>query len=85
MFQKQSSEVSHKKVILKISQKLQKNTQLGGSLLTKLQVLGLQLKAPTQLFSSEFWESFKNTFYLKHYWVAASESLSSSKYASLLV
>ena len=45
----------------------------------------LQLKTPTQLFASEFWENFKNIFSIKHHWVAASKCLSSSKYAFLLV
>ena len=44
-----------------------------------MQVSGLQLKTPIQLFSSEFWGNFKTTFPIKHHWVAASEYLSSSK------
>ena len=85
MLRKQSPEVFHKKVILKMSQNLQKNTWVGVSFLIKSQVSDLQLKTPTQLFSSEFWENFKNTFYIKHHGGAASECLSSSKYASLSV
>ena len=73
MFQKQPSEVFYKKVILKISQNLQKNTWVEVSFLIKLKASGLQFKAPTQLFSSEFWENFKNTFCIKHNWVAAFE------------
>ena len=30
----------------------------------KLCISRLQRKTPTQLFSSEFWENFKNTFYI---------------------
>ena len=85
MFEKQPLEVFHKKVILKISQNLQKNTWLGVSFSIKLQVSDLQLRTPTQLFSSEFWENFKNTCCIKHRWVAASEGLSTSKYVSLSV
>ena len=67
MLQKQPLEAFYKKVILKISQNLQKNTWVGVSFLTKLHVSGLQLKTPTQLLSGEFWEHFKNTFCIKHH------------------
>ena len=82
MFKKQPLEVLYKKVILKISQNLQKNTGDGVSSVIELQVPDLQLKTPTQF--GEFWETFKNTFYIKHHGVAASEWFSSSKYTSFL-
>ena len=43
MFQKQPAEVYDKKVILKISKNLHKNTWAGVSFLIKLNVLGLQI------------------------------------------
>ena len=49
----------YKKAILEISQNLHKNTLVVASFFIKLQVLALQLKTKTQLFSNEFWENFK--------------------------
>ena len=40
--------------IFKISENLQKTISVGVPFLIKLQISGLQLKTPTQLFSSEF-------------------------------
>ena len=73
-----------KKMILKFSQNLQKNTWGGVTSLIKLQVSGLQLKSPIEYYSG-IWENFKNTFCIKHNWVATFECLSSSKYAFLSV
>ena len=55
--------------------KITKNLGVGVSFLIKLQVSGLQRKAPIQLFSSEFWENFKDNFCIKHHRVAASQCL----------
>ena len=76
MFQKQPPEVlSGLKKFAKFTEK-----DLSRSLFfNKLQVLGLQLKTP----ACEFWENFKKTVCIKYHWVAASEYLCSSKYASL--
>ena len=60
MFQKQPPEVFYKKSNLKNFHKIYRKT--GSLFLIKLQVSGLQLKTPTQLFSREFWEYFTNTF-----------------------
>ena len=74
MFQQQPPGVFYKKVILKIFTKFTEKPLSRSLFLIKLQVPGLQLKTPTQLFSSEFWAHFKKTFCIKHHWVAASVS-----------
>ena len=63
-------------LFLKISQNSQENTCARVSFLAKLQLLGLQLikkETLAQVFSSEFWEISKNTFFKEHLWTTASE------------
>ena len=61
---------SIKKVFLKISQNSQENTCVGVSILINLHASGLQLyqkkETTTQVFSCEFSEIFKNTFFSEH-------------------
>ena len=57
--------VPQKKVFLKTSQNSQENTCARVSFLTKLQASGLQL---AKVFSCEFCEIFKNTFFIEHLW-----------------
>ena len=85
MFQKPPPEVFYKKSDFKNFTKFTEKHQILALFFKKLQVLGLQRKTPAQLFSIDFWEVFKNTFCIKHHWVAASEYLSSNNYAFLLV
>ena len=64
-----------KKLFLKISQNSQKNTSARVSFLTKLQASELQLYKKETLalvFSWEFCEIFKNTFFTEHLRTAAS-------------
>ena len=56
---------SLKRVILKISQKLQKNTLVGVPLLIKMQVSDLQLKTLTQLLAQIIERSTKYSMYNK--------------------
>ena len=56
---------SLKRVILKISQKLQKNTLVGVTLLIKMQVSDLQLKTLTQLLAQIIQRSTKYSMYNK--------------------
>ena len=80
IWQKWSSRSSHqrcsiKKVFLEISQNSQGNNCTRFSILIKLQVSGLQLiKKETleQVFSCEFYEISKNTFFTEHLWTTAS-------------
>ena len=61
-----------KKVFLEISQSSQENTCARASLSIKLQAWGLQLclkETLAQVFSCEFWEISKNTFFTEHLWV----------------
>ena len=62
-------------MVLQISQNLQENTWVGVLFKKIAGLTPLQLKTLAQLFSSEFWETFKNTFYIKYHWVAVSECL----------
>ena len=67
--------VMWKKLFLKISQNSQKNTSARVSFLTKLQASELQLYKKETLalvFSWEFCEIFKNTFFTEHLRTAAS-------------
>ena len=68
---------SVKKGILKISRSSQENTCVGVSILINWHSSGLQLyqkkETPTQVFSVEFSEIFKNTFYSEHLRTTASE------------
>ena len=64
-----------KKVFLEISQNSQENTCARVSFLIKLQGSGLQLfkkETLAQVFSCEFCEISKNTFFKKHLWATAS-------------
>ena len=66
---------SVKKVLLKFSQNSPENTCNRDSFLTKLQAWGLlffEKESPRQVFSCEFCEIFKNTFFIKTSPVAAS-------------
>ena len=51
-----------KKALLKFSQNLQGNTCVGVSIVIKF----IKKKTPAHVFSSEFWEIFKNTFFTEH-------------------
>ena len=70
--QKQPPECSLKKVFLEISQNLQENTSARVSFLIKLQACNF-IKKDTlpQVFSCEFCEISKNTFFTEHLWVTA--------------
>ena len=65
---------STKKMFLKILQNLQENTCARVSFLIKLQASDLQLyyEAPTQVFSCEFGDIFKNIFFVEHIRTTAS-------------
>ena len=61
---------SVKKVFLKISQNLQKNTCVRVAFLKKLQASGQQLlkkEVSDTVFSCEFCQIFKNTFFIEHH------------------
>ena len=69
VFRSTFAEVSYKKkkVFWKISRNSQENTFVGVSSFIKLQVCNLIKKEiPSQAFSSEFWEIFKNSFFIEH-------------------
>ena len=83
MFQKQPPQMFYKKPDLKNFPKFTEKHRVGVFFFIKLQTWDLQLKISSQLFSSEFWEHFKNCVCIKHHWIAASECMSSSKYYSL--
>ena len=83
MFQKQPPKVLYEKKIMKNFAKF-KEKHLNQSFFFN-KIAGLRPATSIQLFSNEFWENFKDTFCIKHNWVAAAECLSSSKYASLSV
>ena len=61
--QKQPSEVFFKKSVLKISQNLQENTCARVSSIIKLQAIKGTLG---QVFSCEFYDFFKSTFFIEH-------------------
>ena len=70
-------EVFYKKVFLKISQNSQESTSARVSFLIKLQAKGcnfIKKETLVQLFSCEFCEIFKNTFFYRTPLVAASNS-----------
>ena len=67
--QKQPLEVFYKKMFLKISQNPQENSCGRASFLNKVAGWALQL---VQMFSCEFCEIFKNTFFTEHLWTTAS-------------
>ena len=70
-------EVFYKKVFLEISQNSQENTCARVSFLIKLHTKAnnfIKKETLTQMFSSAFWEIFKNTFYYKTPPMAAPES-----------
>ena len=63
-------------VFLKISQNSQENTCARTSLLIKLQAEAgnfVKKETLTQVFSYEFCEVFRNTFFTEHLWTTASE------------
>ena len=66
--------VLFKKVFLEISQNSQENTCARVSFLIKLQTLGnfIKKEALAQVFSCEFCEISKNTFFTEHLWTTAS-------------
>ena len=60
-----------KKVLLEISQNSQENTCVRVSFLIKLQAWGLKLikkETLAQVFSCEFYEVSKNTFFIEYFW-----------------
>ena len=57
----------YKKNFLKNFTKLQEKTCVRLSFLIKLQVKGLQKETLTQVFSCEFYEIFKNTYFTVHH------------------
>ena len=57
---------SVQKVFLEISQNSQENTCVRVSFLIKLQASGLQKETLTPVFSCEFCETSKNTFFTEH-------------------
>ena len=60
---------SVKKMFLEISQNLQKNTCARVSFLIKLQACNFNKKETlTQVYSCEFCEIYKNTFFTEHLW-----------------
>ena len=66
---------SVKKVFLEMSQNSQGNTCARVSFLITLQASGcnfISKKTVAQLFSCEFCEIFKNTFFTEHFWTTAS-------------
>ena len=68
--------ILQEKVFLEISQNSQENTCARVSFLIKLQALAcnfIKKETPTQVFSCEFYEISKNTFFTKHLWATASE------------
>ena len=64
---------SVKKVFLNIVQNSQENSYVGVSFLIKLQ--GIEKNIPTQLLSCEFYEPFKNIYFVEHLRAATSELL----------
>ena len=67
--QKESLRGVCKKSVLKISQNLQENTCVRVSFLIKLQAEAcnfIEKETLAQVFSCEFWEIFKNTFFIEH-------------------
>ena len=77
-FQKQPPEEFSKKVLLEISQNSQKNTCGRVSFSIKLQALDnfvacnfIKKETLAQMFSCEFCEISKNTFFTKHLWATA--------------
>ena len=70
IFLKKSPEEFCKKSSLKISQNSHENTCIAFSILINLHASGLQLyqkkEAPTQVYSCELSEIFKNTFFSEH-------------------
>ena len=66
--------VLYKKVFLEISQNSQENTCARISFLIKLQACNfIKKETLTQVFSCEFCEIFKNTFFTEHLWTIASK------------
>ena len=63
---------SVRKGVLEILQNSQENTCARFSFLIKLQASSLRLQTLTQMFSCEFCEISKNTFFTEHFWATAS-------------
>ena len=68
----QLPEVFYKKALLKISQNLQENTCARVSILIKFQASAWK-ETLAHVFSCEFCETFKNTFFIKYLQRTASE------------
>ena len=64
-------------MFLEISQNSQENTCVRVSFLIKVQAF--KEETLTQVFSCEFCEISKNTFFIEHLWAAASQGYSYSK------
>ena len=74
-FRSSHQSCSIKKVFLEVSQNSKENNCTIVSILIKLQVSGLQLlekESLAQVFSCEFYEICKNTFFTEHLWTTAS-------------
>ena len=70
---------SKKKLFLKISQYSHENIYAGVSFPIKIKPSGLQLcqiETPTQVFSWQYCEIFKKSYFDKHLWTAAFQSFS---------
>ena len=71
---------------LKISRNSQKNTCVGGSFLTKFQACNfIKKETSTQMFSCEFFEMFRNTFFTEHLRMSASVKGNSKKWVKKMV
>ena len=84
--QKQPPEVFLKKDVIKIWKISHKNTFVGVFFLIKLQTgrpVTILKKTPTQVFSCDIFENFKNTYFEEHLGTTAAESL--RKISPLLV
>ena len=71
-------------MFLEISQNSQENTCARASFLIKLACNFLKKEALAQVFSCEFREISKNTFFIEHLWATASNEVSGSRAYCLL-
>ena len=75
---------SIKKMFLKISKNSQENTCARVSFLIKLQAKAAK-ETLAQVFSCEFFATFKSTFFTEHLWVTASVSMTETKRVAFLL
>ena len=71
-------------MFLEIPQNSQENTRARASFLIKLACNFLKKEALAQVFSCEFREISKNTFFIEHLWATASNEVSGSRAYCLL-